>query len=74
MATKYEPNFGPGSISTVAKSRIKGIQAATPKKVSLLNAIMNPGSTVAKMSPSAAAIKDRDDQQKALKKEVGGRK
>ena len=65
------PNYGPGSISTKAKAKVAILKAheAKEKKPSLLNAIM-----MGPMSPSAKAIADRDEQQKQLKKEVGGRK
>ena len=66
------PNYGPGSISTKAKAKVALLKAedAKAKKPSLLNAIMNP--TPGAKSQSSAAIEDRINQQKALKKEVGG--
>jgi len=61
---KREPNYGPGSISTVAKGRLaKLVEPAA--KIGLLNAIM---------SPDAKQIKNRVGTEQRLKKEVGGRR
>jgi hypothetical protein len=57
--------YGEGSIGAKAAKRLEKLQAPAKQKVSLLNAIM---------SPDAKQIKDRDAQQKALKREVGGRR
>lgn len=61
--TKRVPNYGPGSISTVAKGRVAALATPT-KKVTLLNAL----------SPDAKQIKNRIDTQDRLKREVGGKR
>lgn len=73
MATKRVPNYGPGSISTVAKGRL----AAMPKPAigvtdRLLNAITKVSS--GPKSSGATQIKNRIDQQDALKREHGGKR
>ena len=65
MATKRVPNYGPGSISTVAKGRLENLKAQEGKKpMSLLNAL----------SPAASQIKNRVEAEQKLKKEYGGRR
>jgi hypothetical protein len=62
MAHKRSPNYGPGSVSTQAKTRVAKLQQKP--KASLRDLL----------SPDAQQIQDRTTQQKALKKEVGGRR
>jgi len=60
---KRVPNYGPGSISTIAKERLAKLAEPKPK-VSLLDVL----------SPDAKQIKNRIDMQNALKKEHGGKR
>lgn len=69
---KDNPNYGPGSISTVAKRRIEAIKASTPKKTSLLDAIT--GYIKRPKNESSKNIEDRVTQEQKLKDEAGGRR
>lgn len=78
MQKKPVPNYGPGSISTTAKAKREIIDArivaatGPSLKDRLLDAITRPSS--GPMSQSSKAIQDRIAQEKALKREAGGRK
>lgn len=65
-----KPNYGPGSISTRAKARIEEIA----KSGEVASKSKQLGVDGQPMSADAQQIKNRDDQQKALGKEVGGRR
>ena len=69
---KDNPNYGPGSVSTIAKSRLNALQKETKRPPSLLNAITkaNEGAK----SPSSQNIQNRVATEKAMKREVGGRR
>ncbi len=64
MPAKRTPNYGPGSISTTAKARLAKLQSESKPKTSLLNAL----------SGDAAQIRNRVETEKAMKKEIGGKR
>lgn len=65
---KREPNFGPGSISTVAKARKEALLAGA-KKPSLMDTLKGyvQGATEGPMSQSAKNLKNRDEAKKKLR-------